>query len=190
VCNNDGQSATVCLNDGDTHNTPVESAEAKVPFVITRRELRVDSAGPGKFRGGLGVAQEVRMLVPGRLETKVERTQCAPWGLLGGKDALANAVAVVHENGRVERFDTGKLPLTEIPIESGYIIETGGGGGFGPPWERDPQRVLDDVRSGYVTPEAAAADYDVVVRGEGFDAELDIRETDERRRQLTKGAGQ
>jgi N-methylhydantoinase B len=190
VWNHDGQSATVCLNDGDTHNRPVESAEAKVPFVITRRELRVDSAGPGKFRGGLGVAQEVRMLIPGRLETKVERTQCAPWGLLGGKDAFANAVAVVHENGRVERFKTGKVQLKEIPIEGGYIIETGGGGGFGPPQERDPQRVLDDVRSGYVTPAAAAADYDVVVRGEGIDAELDIRETDERRGQLTKGTGQ
>jgi N-methylhydantoinase B len=124
------------------------------------------------------------MLVPGRLETRVERTQCAPWGLLGGKDAFANAVAVVHEDGSVQRYDTGKVPLTEIPVESGYIIETGGGGGFGPPGERDPQRVLDDVRSGYVTAAAASADYGVVVRGEGLNAEIDFSGTDERRLQM------
>ena len=60
----DGMSATVCLNDGDTHNSPIEATEAKSPIIVEQRSLRKDSAGPGKFRGGLGVAQEVRMRKP------------------------------------------------------------------------------------------------------------------------------
>ncbi len=62
----DGQNATFCINDGDTHNTPVEAGEGKGPIFISYRKLRQDSGGPGKFRGGLGVAQEVRMLAPGK----------------------------------------------------------------------------------------------------------------------------
>ena len=52
----DGQNATFCINDGDTHNTPVEAGEGKGPIFIAYRKLRQDSGGPGKFRGGLGVA--------------------------------------------------------------------------------------------------------------------------------------
>ena len=53
--------ATVCLNDGDTHNAPVEATEAKNPIIVEHRALRQDSGGAGKFRGGLGVSNEVRM---------------------------------------------------------------------------------------------------------------------------------
>jgi N-methylhydantoinase B len=86
----DGQNATFCINDGDTHNTPVEAGEGKGPIFISYRKLRQDSGGPGKFRGGLGVAQEVRMLSQGSVQSAMERTICAPWGLHGGKDAMAN----------------------------------------------------------------------------------------------------
>jgi N-methylhydantoinase B len=187
VSDHDGQSATVCLNDGDTHNTPVEAAEAKTPFVIVRRALRPDSGGPGRFRGGLGVVQEVRMLVPGRIETKVERTQCAPWGLAGGREGAANAVALLRRDGSVERRSNGKFPLTELAVEDGYCVETGGGGGFGPPEERDPSRVLDDVRAGYVSPEAAERAYGVVLRVGELGWEVDDAATGLRRDLATKG---
>ena len=80
----DGMSATVCINDGDTHNSPVEATEAKAPMVLRRRALRQDSGGPGRFRGGLGVVQDVELLAPAMFQTQTERTLCPPWGLLGG----------------------------------------------------------------------------------------------------------
>lgn len=188
VVDRDGQSATVCLNDGDTHNTPVEAAEAKSPFVILRRALRPDSGGPGHFRGGLGVIQEVQMLVPSRVESRVERTQCAPWGLAGGGDAAPNRVAVIRQGGRREAPGVnGKIDLTELEAGEGYIVETGGGGGFGSPLERDPVLVLRDVRGGYVTPEAAERDYGVVVWRAGEEFEVEEEATSARRRERLGG---
>ena len=70
----DGQNATFCINDGDTHNTPVEAAEGKAPVIVVHRKLRQDSGGPGKFRGGLGVAQEVRLLSRGSVLSAMERS--------------------------------------------------------------------------------------------------------------------
>ena len=159
----DGQNATFCINDGDTHNTPVEAGEGKGPIFISYRKLREDSGGPGKFRGGLGVAQEVRMLAPASVQSAMERTLCAPWGLHGGKDAMANRFSIVRKDGSVQRLPTGKT-AGHVALEAGdgFLIEVGGGGGFWNPLERDPARVLDDVRSGYVSLEAARRDYGVV----------------------------
>ena len=163
----DGQNATFCINDGDTHNTPVEAGEGKGPIFISYRKLREDSGGPGKFRGGLGVAQEVRMLAPASVQSAMERTLCPPWGLHGGKDAMANRFSIVRKDGSVQRLPTGKT-AGHVALEAGdgFLVEVGGGGGFWNPLERDPERVLDDVRSGYVSLEAARRDYGVVIRAE------------------------
>jgi N-methylhydantoinase B len=179
----DGQNATFCINDGDTHNTPVEAAEGKGPIFIAHRKLRQDSGGAGKFRGGLGVAQEVRMLAPGSVLSAMERTRCAPWGLHGGKDALANRFSIVRKDGSVQRLPTGKtIGHVALEIEDGFLVEVGGGGGFGPPSERDTERVLADARSGYVSLEAARRDYGVVIRQSGRRFELDEEATSELRR--------
>ena len=178
----DGQNATFCINDGDTHNTPVEAGEGKGPIFVAYRRLRQDSGGPGKFRGGLGVAQEVRMLAPGSVLSAMERTQCAPWGLHGGKDAMANRFSIVRKDGFVQRLPTGKT-VGHVALEGGdgFLVEVGGGGGFWHPLERDPDRVLADVRSGYVSLEAARRDYGVVVRQNGRRFELDIEATNQLR---------
>src|SRR5438270_1307851 len=105
----DGMNATVCVNDGDTHNTPVEASEAKAPVVCVQRALRPDSGGPGRFRGGLGVVQQIELLTPAMYQSQIERTQCPPWGLLGGAAALPNGVTVVRADGSVETFASGKV---------------------------------------------------------------------------------
>ena len=125
--------ATVCLNDGDTHNAPVEATEAKNPIIVEHRALRQDSGGAGKFRGGLGVSNEVRMRRAATIHAHVERTICAPWGLHGGKDALANRIFITREDGKVKRFPTGKINPTEIDKGDGFTVETAGGGGFWSP---------------------------------------------------------
>jgi N-methylhydantoinase B len=181
----DGQNATFCINDGDTHNTPVEAGEGKGPIFIAYRRLREDSGGPGKFRGGLGVEQEVRVVAPASVQSAMERTHCAPWGLHGGKDAMANRFSIVRKDGTVQRLPTGKT-TGHVALDSGdgFLVEVGGGGGFWPPMERDPQRVLADVRSGYVSMEAARRDYSVVIRAEGRKFEIDLAATRELRGKL------
>src|SRR5262249_43102719 len=152
----DGIPATVCINDGDTHNRPVEALEAKSSAVIVRRELWQDSGGAGKWRGGLGLRSEIRGVNPAMYQSRLERTICAPWGLLGGKDGLASRVGVIRADGVIERFPTGKVNPLRLEKGEGFITEMGGGGGFGDPLERPAERVLADVRSGYVSLEAAS----------------------------------
>jgi N-methylhydantoinase B len=173
----DGVSATVCLNDGDTHNAPVEATEAKNPIIVEQRALRQDSGGAGKFRGGLGVSNEIRMRRPATIHAHVERTICAPWGLHGGKDALANRISISRKDGSIEKFPTGKIKPTEIEAGDAFLIETAGGGGFWSPLERPAERVLTDVRSGYVSLEAARRDYGVVIHRQGRRFELDVEAT-------------
>lgn len=169
----DGMSVTKCLNDGDTHNTPVEAGEVRAPIIIVERSLRIDSGGPGKFRGGLGLYQEQETRVPALYHAMVERTQCAPWGLLGGKAGLANRIGVVRKDGTVERFPSGKVEPLSLAAGDGWISELGGGGGFWNPLERDPAAVLRDVGLGYVSIGAARADYGVVISQDGRRFELD-----------------
>ena len=174
----DGQNATFCINDGDTHNTPVEAGEGRAPIFVSYRKLRQDSGGPGKFRGGLGVSQEVRLLSAGSVLSAMERALCPPWGLYGGQDALANRFSVVRKHGAVEPMKTGKTPgVIGLQEGDGFLIEVGGGGGFWNAMERDPARVLADVRSGYVSVEAARADYGVAIRQSGRKFELDVATT-------------
>jgi N-methylhydantoinase B len=155
----DGMSATVCINDGDTHNSPTEATEAKLPLLIERYALRTDSGGAGRHRGGLGVERRMRALAPMNAHTRMERTRCAPWGLSGGRDGLPNAVRIERADGSILQPPNGKLPATLLSPGDVLVTESGGGGGFGDPRERSHDAVRNDVRSGYVTGEVALRDY-------------------------------
>jgi N-methylhydantoinase B len=114
----------------------------------------------------------------------MERTICAPWGLHGGKEALANRVSIIRDDGTVKRFATGKFNPTELAEGDGFLVETAGGGGFWDALEREPEKVLADVRSGYVSLEAARRDYGVVISQVGRRFELDGRATADLRRSM------
>jgi N-methylhydantoinase B len=157
--NSDGMSATICINDGDTHNAPIEANEAKTPLLVECYELRPDSGGPGRFRGGLGVERRYRMLAPMSANTHTERTKCAPWGLDGGLPALPNNQHVVRADGTIEQPPNGKIDSVRLEIGDRMIVRTGGGGGFGDPKLRDRSAIVRDVKRGYVTREAAVRDY-------------------------------
>src|SRR5437762_4072539 len=90
----DGVSATVCMNDGDTHNHPVEQMEAKYPLFFERHALREDSGGAGRFRGGLGTEQVVQALSAININVQIDRVHCPPWGLAGGRAGAGNRVAL------------------------------------------------------------------------------------------------
>jgi N-methylhydantoinase B len=113
--------------------------------------------------------------------SKLERTECAPWGLFGGKSALANRMSIVRRDGTVESFPTGKIPPTRLNPGDATLTEMGGGGGFGDPLERPVEAVLADVRSGYVSVSAAESEFGVVVRQEGRTLAVELSQTLARR---------
>jgi N-methylhydantoinase B len=175
----DGVSATVCLNDGDTHNGPNEQAEAKFPIMVERFELIPDSGGAGRHRGGLGIARTTRALTNVTVNTQSERSACPPWGLDGGGEATGNKVAFRVNNGWKDDFPNAKVLVAQLKPGDAFRISSGGGGGYGAPFERPVEDVREDVRQGYVSVAAAAERYGVVVDAETF--AVDQAATEKRR---------
>jgi len=158
----DGMSATICINDGDTHNGPSEQVEAKFPLIVEKYGLREDSGGAGKHRGGLGTEQVVRALEDIMFNAQIERVDCRPWGLFGGLSGLGNEVQL-QRNGEDTRFPTGKVLAQLLRKGDVYTLRSGGGGGYGNPLDRKLEDVENDVRQGYTSGEAAHALYGVEI---------------------------
>ncbi len=150
----DGMSATIAINDGDTHNGPSEQVEAKFPVIVEKYGLREDSGGAGKHRGGLGTEQVVRALDDIMFNAQIERVDCRPWGLFGGLSGLGNEVEL-RRDGRDARFPTGKVLAQLLKKDDVYTLRSGGGGGYGNPLDRKLEDIEGDVRQGYVSLEAA-----------------------------------
>jgi N-methylhydantoinase B len=159
----DGVSATVCINDGDTHNSPNEQAEAKFPLVVESYRLVPDSGGAGRRRGGLGVERVVRARVPMTMNTQIERAHCKPWGLAGGRNGTGNDVALRLGGKWKTDFPNAKVLVAALKAGDAFRLRSGGGGGYGEPRERPPELVLEDVQQGYVSIEAAKELYGVVI---------------------------
>ena len=190
ACNRDGQSALFLHAAGGVRNIPIEVREkTPVPVLIEHYELRQDSGGPGKFRGGLGVRKDFRPLIPVTTISVLDRTVAAqPLGLNGGKGGMLNAVRFFPNTAK--EFMRGKH---KIDLQPGEVValETGGGAGWGDPFDRDPQTVLEDVSEGYVSLEAANQQYGVVIRetpkGYIFDEAATTARRQERQAPVTHG---
>ncbi len=165
--NEDGMNATVCLNDGDTHISPCEQVEAKYPILFRNHALRDDSGGAGKYRGGLGTEQVIEARAPITVNLRVERVHCRPWGLAGGMAAMGNEIGLRVDGEDITGLPSGKVAQRRLKRGDLFIYRAGGGGGFGPPRERDPERVAHDVRQDYVSREAAREIYGVALRADG-----------------------
>jgi len=174
----DGVSATVCINDGDTHNSPAEQLETKFPILIENYNLRQDSGGPGEFRGGLGCENTVQARADLMLNAQVERMHCKPWGLNGGMEAAGNAVVLRADGTWKEDYPNAKLLTARILEGDAFAVRSGGGGGFGDPHKRPAETVAHDVRQGYVSVESAERDYGVICDEAGT---LDVAATEKAR---------
>src|SRR6185503_9375202 len=152
----DGVSATVCINDGDTHNSPNEQTEAKFPIVVENYALIPDSGGAGKFRGGLGVERISRARSHITVNSQIDRVHCKPWGLEGGLEGAGNELAIRSDGQWQESFNNAKFIFDIKKNGDAFRIRAGGGGGYGNPWERPVEKVREDVRQGYVSVTAAA----------------------------------
>jgi N-methylhydantoinase B len=164
----DGVSATVCLNDGDTHNGPNEQAEAKFPILVERFELIPDSCGAGRHRGGLGIARTTRALGSIVVSSQSDRSKWPPWGLEGGGDATGNNIAIRIGGEWKEDFPNAKLLVARLNPGDAFRISSGGGGGYGNAFQRPLDEVCEDVRQGYVSAKAAAEKYGVAIDPKTF----------------------
>jgi N-methylhydantoinase B len=174
----DGMSATIAINDGDTHNGPTEQVEAKYPLLVERYALRTDSGGAGRHRGGLGTEQVVQARHDIRFSSQMDRVKCRPWGLFGGLSGYGNSVAL-HRFGadKEQHFPNGKAFNQVLKPGDAYILRSGGGGGFGSPLDRDLAILERDVRSGYVSREAAEKYYGAVFVGTSNTIDVPASET-------------
>jgi N-methylhydantoinase B len=169
----------VFSGDGDTRNTPVEVIETRFPLRMERHELLPEHAGAGRHRGGPGVARDFRMLGPGiRMQFTAENvTDTLAKGLHGGGDGMPGSLAVRPGTDREEIL--AERVTNYWPFETGELISvrSGGGGGWGDPHDREPERLADDVLDGYVTPEQAREVYGVAVERSGRTWQVDDEET-------------
>jgi N-methylhydantoinase B len=173
----DGVSGTVCINDGDTHNSPSEQVETKFPVLVERYALVENSCGAGRFRGGLGVERVVQARTGMIFNTQIDRAHCKPWGLNGGLDAEGNHVALRFGGQWKTDYVNGKVLVATLKPGDAFRLRAGGGGGYGPPLERPPADVLEDVREGYVSVDGAKELYGVVINPTSFELDAAATET-------------
>lgn len=144
-------------------NYPVEFLELGYPVRVHTYGIVRDSGGPGRFRGGCGIVREYAVVAEEAvLAIRIDSVQNPPWGLAGGKQGGVGRI-VLNPGTANERV---LAPLSDgNRIRRGDVIriETGGGGGYGPPYDRPVADVLEDVLGGFVSVDAARAEYGVVI---------------------------
>jgi N-methylhydantoinase B len=157
----DGSGPLKTMTHGDTLDVPVEAQEAMYPLVIEEYSFRQDSAGPGQFRGGLGLIKIYRVEAPCSLAVTFERFFYPPWGLQGGGSGKPGYVEIIRPGKPVEHV----LKASDLKLQAGDRIRifTAGGGGYGEPRLRDPKMLAHDVTDGYVSADAAKTVYGLAV---------------------------
>jgi N-methylhydantoinase B len=150
-------------------NYPVEFLEQGYPVRLRRYGIVRDSGGPGKFRGGCGIVREYEILAEECvLAVRIDGVKNPPWGVAGGMSG-GSGRAVVNPGTPRESLIPPLSDGTELRRGDILLMETGGGGGHGDPFERAPDSVLEDVLGGFVSEEAAADFYGVVLDGDAVD---------------------
>ena len=144
-------------------NTPVEIFESDTPLLVENRELLADSGGPGRMKGGIGQREVFKVpddqyapLSPVNLGIQAGRHIHPPEGLFGGNPGAKAQFLVNGVSGN-------PFGLTQLKPGDVVTIDAAGGGGYGNPLEREPERVERDVIEGYVSLERAREDYGVII---------------------------
>ena len=172
----DGVSATA-FHLSNCKTAPIEIIESEFPTRVERFEMIADSGGPGEWRGGLGFVRDYRILVDDvRFSMRTDKHAVEPFGsdggLPGGKGACIVNPATNNEQRLPSRFGDRRLSVNDV-----VRVERPGGGGLGDPLQRPIEKVLDDVRQGYVSAERARTDYGIAVRCFDAGPEVDEAET-------------
>lgn len=142
-----------------------EMFEIQDPHFLIRHEYIPDSAGAGRWRGGLGV--ETEFSIYGENMTGIAfgdgiEEEAKAFGFFGGKDGTVNKVELRYPDGNVKVANSKEI-IRNIPTGTIFHQKAGGGGGYGDPFQRPAEKVLDDVRNGVVSVQSAKEDYGVVI---------------------------
>ncbi len=156
----DGEDGIMHVTEPGCRNNPIEVLENKAPMIIDEYGYRPDSGGAGKNRGGVGVVRGYRFLAPTDAIVINYKTKTKPWSVAGGNKGVKNTVLV--EPGTEQEREVG-CSYNNFGAGGTITNLTGGGGGWGNPFERDVVKVVEDVRQGFVSSAAALADYGVAV---------------------------
>ncbi len=171
---------------GNSANNPTEVLEVEYPLTVEFNAFVTDAGGPGRFRGGVPMRKAFRMLADGVLTIVAERTRFPAHGLReGGPGALAQFTMDPGTPGETRLFS--KTAPTPIPAGTVVWMQPGGGGGFGNPLDRDPERVREDVLNEYVSLEGAARDYGVALKPDTLEADADATRRLRASRRATAG---
>jgi len=131
-------------------NIPVEAVESTTPVIVERFEFIPDSGGRGKFRGGLGVRRDVRIMGESIKFTNLsERHRFRPFGVMGGEPGQLGRTVV--NPGSPDAYEIGGKASVDLALGDVVSFQLAGAGGYGDPAERDPKAVEEDIRLGLVT---------------------------------------
>ncbi|HKY07578.1 MAG TPA: hydantoinase B/oxoprolinase family protein, partial [Candidatus Binatia bacterium] len=172
----DGVSATA-FHLSNCKTAPIEIIESEFPTRVERFEMIRDSGGAGEWRGGLGFARDYRILTDDvRFSMRTDKHAISPFGLdgglTGGKGACAVNPGAAAEKQLPSRFGDYRLRRNDM-----IRIERPGGGGLGDPMKRPVDKVLEDVRQGYVSVDRAGLDYGVALDTAGGEPIIDEGKT-------------
>ena len=157
----DGDGGQFCCANGETYNVPTELFESRYGLKVEQYAFHNDDGGAGERRGGKGVVLDYRVTADEVFVTyATSRSRVPPWGLKGGQPGSLNSLKVIKTDGAVDTYEM----CTRVRVAKGDLIRltTATGGGFGDPRRRPRERVEQDIRNGFVTPEQAARDYGFV----------------------------
>jgi N-methylhydantoinase B len=175
-----------CSTIGISKTTPVEVMEQHYPVLFEAYALHEGSGGAGEHRGGFGVQYRIRLRRgEARASMVMDHGRVGPQGALGGSEGGRNRVRITRAG---ECYVPPHLSKDQdLGLAPGDLIEvwTPGGGGYGPPARRDPERVAVDVARGYYTREQAAALFAVAIDSGGA---VDVVATERLRAAASKGA--
>ncbi len=172
----DGVSATA-FHLSNCKTAPIEIIESEFPARVERFEMIPDSGGSGEWRGGLGFARDYRILADDvRFSMRTDKHAIDPFGADGGQPGGKGACIVNPEAASATRLPSrfGDYRLMHNDI---VRIERPGGGGLGDPSKRPTEKVLEDVRQGYVSPTQARSNYGVAIRFAEGEPAIDEGET-------------
>jgi N-methylhydantoinase B len=148
-------------------NYPAEFLDLSYPVRLLRYSINPDSGGPGRYRGGCGVIREIEVLAEeAMLSIRIDSVANPPWGVAGGQNGRGGRCVI--NPGRPDERELEPLSDGTI-LKRGDImrIETGGGGGWGHPFDREAALVLADMRGGFITEMSARDDYGVALSDDG-----------------------
>lgn len=157
----DGMDAVDTLY-ANTRNNPVEDIESHLPLRVLNYELRENVAGAGQWRGGIGSIRSFELLEDGAVSVEGDGQGFRPWGFAGGSDGSPANVDLVHANGETEALPS-KIPYRQLAKGDRLVAYGPCGGGYGDPFTRRPEDVLEDVLDGLLEAETARDLYGVAI---------------------------